>query len=206
MSESENTVQEQAYHGSGLSQRVCRQLVGDRPKYSLWLSRHDRRMFTVAVLRQRERQLLTLRSVAIEQIHRTALVRYLREFGITGQARTQTLREFYGVLDPQRSAINEHRSYLIAASSQLCANDLLEMAGDNHGREMIQRYEATYGTFFSMFCDRARARENGTPYLLASLLPDVKITATKLRGRILSGQLLPVRPSSTGHFKSLSGR
>ena len=204
MSESENTVQEQAYHGSGAPQRVCQQLVADQPKYSLWFSRHDRRMFTVAVLRQRERQLLTLRRVAVEQIHRTALVRYFREYGITGEARKQTLREFYGVLDPQRSAINEHRSYLIAASSQLCAADLLEMAGDDRGLEMIQRYEVAYGNFFSMFCDRARATANGTPYLLSSLLPEVKITATKLRGRIIAGQLLPARPSSTGQLKTLA--
>jgi hypothetical protein len=194
MDESENTVQAYAYDGSGVPHRVCEQLISSKARYSLWVARHDRRMHTVAVLKQRERQIKTLRAVAVEQIHRAALVRYFRDQGIVGTARDQILREFYGVLDTQQSAIEEHKSYLLAASSQLCSLELLEMTNDRRGLAMLRRYEIAYGQFFAMFCDRARAVQNGTPYLLSSLLPEVKTTAQSLRVEILSGQLLPLQP------------
>jgi hypothetical protein len=151
-------------------------------------------MVTVAVQRQRDRQLLTLRALGIEQVHRAALVRYLREYGVKGRERDLTLREFYGVLDPARSVLAEHRNYLLSASSQLCALDILDMTGDQRGADLIRRYQTTYGHFFSMFCDRARARQNGIPFLLSCLIPEVKITADKLRKSILEGHLLPRKP------------
>jgi len=45
-----------------------------------------------------------------------------------------------------------------------------------------------------MFCDRARALQNGKPFLLDTLLPEVKDVAKRLRLRILDSRLLPVRP------------
>jgi hypothetical protein len=191
MTESENTVREYANGDRGISQRVCDQLISSEQRYSLWFARHDRRMGTVADRKQRERQIITLRAVAVEQIHRTALVRYLRDYQITGTARDQTLTEFYGVLDPQRATVAEHKSYLIAASSQLCAFELLEMTGDRRGLVMLDRYQTAYDHYFSMFCDRARAARNGAPYLLDVLIPDTKMGADALRIRIVSGQLLP---------------
>jgi hypothetical protein len=191
MIESENTVHENAAHGEGANRSVCGQLVSDEPRYSLWVSRHDRRMFTVSVQRDRNRQLLTLRSLAVEQVHRAALVRYLRDYRITGKAREQTLREFYGVLDPTRSALAEHRNYLLSASSQLCALDILDMTADKHGADLVRRYQTTYGHFFSMFCDRARARASNRVFLLACLIPEAKTAADRLRKSILEGQLLP---------------
>lgn len=193
MTESEDTVHEYAIGDRGIEQRVCDQLISSELRYSLWLSRHDRRMGTVADRKQRERQIVTLRAVAVEQIHRTALVRYLRDYQITGRERDQTLSEFYGVLDAQRAAVAEHKSYLIAASSQLCASELLEMTGDRRGLDMLGRYQTAYDHYFSMFCDRARAVRNGQPYLLDVLIPDTKASADALRGRIVSGQLLPAK-------------
>jgi hypothetical protein len=191
MTESEDTVHEYANGDSGIPQRVCDQLISRAQLYSLWLSRHDRRMVAVAGRKQRERQIVTLRNVAVEQIHRTALVRYLRDYQITGAARDQTLEEFYGVLDPLRATVAEHRSYLIAASSQICTFELLELTGDHRGLDMLARYQAAYGHYFSMFCDHARALRKGTAYLLGVLVPETKASADGLRARIVSGQLLP---------------
>ena len=89
-----------------------------------------------------------------------------------GAARDQTLREFYGVMDPRESAIMEHRNYLLAASTQFCAADILEMIGDKHGRGLVRRYELAYNQYFAMFCDHARARQTGKTYMLEMLLPE----------------------------------
>jgi hypothetical protein len=111
MTESERTVHERAAFGEPPHRRVCTQLLADRDRYSLWRVRHDVRMGIVAARRERELQILTLRVIAIDQTHRTALVRYLRDYGVRGAARTATLRDFYGVLDADEAALTEHRNY-----------------------------------------------------------------------------------------------
>ncbi|HSG65151.1 MAG TPA: hypothetical protein VLD39_09120, partial [Gammaproteobacteria bacterium] len=194
MAESETTITCGVSSDDLSSSRVCRQLVSDRGRYALWHVSHDKRMTTVADRLERNRQILELRAVHLEQVHRTSLVRYLRKHEITGHARELTLQEFYGFVDPGRAAAAEHRSYLISASSQLCAHHLLRLSGDEQGLALIRDYQDSYEQFFAMFCDNARAAHQGTSYLLASLLPDARSEAAALRKRILAGDLLPPRP------------
>ena len=61
------------------------------------------------------------------------------------------------------------------------------------GDAVPRSYEAAYGAYFSMFCERARAVCNGTPYLLGSLLPEVRQTAQQSRERALAAHLPPRR-------------
>lgn len=191
MDESENTIHVRADHGEDVSMRVCRQLIADPSRYKMWLVKHDRGMRNVADLKRREQQMLNLRGLAVVQVHRAALVRYFRDSNITGVKRDETLLAFNGVVDPRRSALSEHRSYLLAASSQWCASDLLELVGDKRGVALIQTYEQVYGQYFSLFCDRARAARHGVSYLLGALVPEARASAERLKGRILNGQLLP---------------
>jgi hypothetical protein len=94
---------------------------------------------------------------------------------------------------------------LLAASTQFCAADILELIGDAHGVELTRRYEAAYQQFFGMFCERARARHNGRTYMLESLLPEARGTADRLRARILDkGKLAPLPISALKGF--LKGR
>jgi hypothetical protein len=196
MIESERTVNDQAAHGEEVPRRVCTLLLAKPTRYLQWHAHHEGRMSVVAGAYRRERQLLTLRTFALEQVHRTALVRYLRDHRVVGTAREQTLREFHRIMDPEESALVEHRNYVLAASSQLCATDLLELAGDQGGLELLSNYELAYGQFFSMFCEYSRARQNGRPYLLASLLPEVRGTVRRLHARILDRESLPAAPVS----------
>jgi hypothetical protein len=193
MRESEQTVKETASNARAREQRVCDQLLANDARYSLWHTRHDHRMLPVARLQRREQQLLELRRTSIEQVHGAALVRYLRDFGVTGTDRDATLRLFYGVVDLREAAIHEHRSYLLAASSQLCASKVLALAGDTKGAELVNHYERAYEQYLSLFCHRARARERHERSLLDELLPDVKDVAARLRERIVGGHLLPTR-------------
>ena len=196
MLESEKTVHERAFSSEEIPRRVCSQLLADKTRYSLWHTRHEGSMHAVAVSKRRELQILRLRAVTVEQVHRTALVRYLRDHAISGAARDEALREFYGLVDSRRAAVAEHRNYLLAASTQLCAGDLLELVGDDKGLDLIRVYESMYGQYFSMFCDRARAVRRRAPYLLSSLIPETRSGADRMRERILSGELLPPRQVS----------
>jgi len=194
MRESEKTVHERAVGGDDIPRRVCAQLLSDPPRYTLWHARHEHSMSKVAAARRRERQLLALRSISLAQIHRTALIRYFRDYRIARAARDLTLREFYGVMDARRAALAEHRTYLIAASSQLCAMDLLELADDMKGIDLLREYETAFGQFFAMFCDRSRATQLGASYLLSGLVPEVRANAEQVRKSILAGHLLPSQP------------
>jgi hypothetical protein len=191
MLESEKTVHERAHSSDEIPRHVCLQLLSSKPRYALWHARHEGTMYTVAEGRRRDLQILRLRAVAVEQVHRTALTRYLRDHSIRGSARDEALREFYGVVDSRRAAITEHRNYLLAASTQLCATDLLELVGDDKGVDLVRMYESTYGQYFGMFCDRARAARRRAPYLLGALIPEARAGANRIRERILSGELLP---------------
>jgi hypothetical protein len=148
-------------------------------------------MWRVARGKRRERQIIDLRLAATEQIHRAALVRYLRDSEVTGRERILVLREFYGALDTHCAILAEHRSYMQAVSSQVCALDLLTLSNDRMGVRLIKAYEREYALSFAMDRDRTRALNDGRPYILGHLLPEIKESAVKLRRRILSGEHLP---------------
>jgi hypothetical protein len=191
MTESERTVRQLAANGDDAPRLVCAQLVAEPARYALWHARHDNGMTAVAARKLRDSQLIELRAICLAQVHQAALVRYLREYGVPGNARDALLREFYGIMDPRRAALAEHRQYLVAASTQLCATELLTLADDHRGVDLVRRYEITYGQFFSMFCDRARARQGRKTYVLGALIPEIKEDADRLRARIVGGDLLP---------------
>lgn len=194
MRESEDAVREHASSGDEVPRRVCSQLLANEPRYGEWHALHEAKMRNVASPRRRDPQVQALRAVAVEQVHRTALVNYLRHGRITGDARERALGLFHGISDVRDATLAEHRSYLLAASTQLCAHDLLELVGDAEGLGLIRRYELAYEQYFAMFCEQAVARQNGRSYLLGSLLPEVKDVADRLRLRIVGSQLRAMEP------------
>ena len=118
-------------------------------------------MGAVADARLRQRQILALRAFALEQVHGSALVRYLRDYHVVGASRDRTLHDFFGVADSRDAALRAHRDYVLAASSQVCAVDLLELANDDYGVELLGDYEQAYGQFFSMFCESLAETRQG---------------------------------------------
>jgi len=199
MRESEQAVQAHASGGDEIPQRVCSQLLANPPRYSEWHAQHEIKMRRV-IARRRDPLIVGLRTVAIGQVHRTAVVNYLRLNRISGAARDQTLALFHGVSDPRDAALAEHRGYVVAASTQVCAHDLLDLVGDRDGLDLLRQYQLAYDQYFAIFCDRARARQVGETFLLDSLLPEVKAVADRLRLRIVSAD---VRRTAIGGFRSV---
>jgi hypothetical protein len=185
MRESEDAVREHASSRDEVPRRVCSQLLASEPRYGEWHARHEVKMQAVARPRRRDPQIQALRGVAVEQVHRTALVSFLRQNRVTGKLRDRTLGLFHGISDVRDATLAEHRVYLIAASTQICAYDLLDLVGDTEGLDLIRRYELAYAQYFAMFCERAIALQTGNSYLLESLLPEVTSVADRLRLRIV---------------------
>lgn len=197
MRESERALADCAREGEPVPRRVCSQLLTEPARYALWHVRHDLRMGSVASSRMRDRQILALRAFAIEQIHRAALVRYLRDYRVVGIAREQTLHDFHGVVDAREAALAAHRDYLLAAGSQVCAEEILQSANDERAASLLRDYEFAYGQFFSMFCEQSRARQAGQPYMAECLLPEVRAVAARARQRVLDADR-PVRVAGFG--------
>jgi len=128
MNESETSVHEHAEHGEDAARRICTTLVQSKPKYQTWVASHDQPMWRVARARTRDAQLVQLRLVAIHQIHRAALVRHLRDQNVGPDIRRRLFTEFHGVLDSDCAVLAEHRSYMQAVSSQLCASCHVDVA------------------------------------------------------------------------------
>jgi hypothetical protein len=198
MRESEDAVREHAGSGDDVSRRVCLQLIASRPRYAEWHASHETKMWKVAGARIRGPQVDALRAVAIQQVHSTALVNYLRLGRVTGSARDSALRLFHRVSDLRDATLAEHRSYLVAASTQVCTHDLLELVGDTEGLNLIRRYELAYTQYFAMFCERSFAFQTGHNYLLGSLLPEVKDVADRLRLKIVGSTVRPVASRLAG--------
>jgi len=55
-----------------------------------------------------------------------------------------------------------------------------------------------------MFCERARARQMGTPYLLAALMPEVREAAERMRARLMDPKRLGA--TTTAKLSVLSPR
>ena len=186
MSESEGAVRECAESGIEPAKHVCAQLRQDSRRYTTWVAMHDRHMWGVVRSGRRDHQVRELRLVASLEIHRAALVRHLRDNERTRPERERLLQEFYGSLDSSCATLAEHRAYTRAVSSQVSALELLELTDDRVGLQLLEQYQRDYGSFFSMYCDRLLAIDDGRPYLLASLLPEVRANANRLRRRILA--------------------
>jgi hypothetical protein len=202
MDESEKMVHAGAARGQDSVGRVCRQLISDEARYRFWLVRHDQRMNQVALSKTQPDQIIGLRSAALAQVHKTALVCYLRDYKITGRNRDLALAEFYGVIDTQQATIAAHQSYLLSASTGLCAEELLAMVSDTHGLRMIWDYREAYGQFFSMYCSRARAHRLGKRYLLSGFIPELKLKTTQIRKSLMTGQQLPGQVYAAGLKKA----
>ena len=203
MDESEKTVHVGAARGQGVVRNVCRQVVSDEARYRFWLVSHGRRMDQVTRSKYRREQIIDLRAAGIAQVHKTALVRYLRDNDIKGRDRDLTLAEFYGVTDPLQAAIAAHHTYLLSASTGFCAEGLLGLVEDAHGLEMIRNYREAYGQYFAMHSARARAHREGKRYLLSGFLPEYKAKATQIREQLMAGELLPAEAYATG-FRRVS--
>ncbi|MEO8464162.1 MAG: hypothetical protein ABI640_02385 [Gammaproteobacteria bacterium] len=161
-------------------------------------------MKDVAGARRQEQQVAALRALSVRQIHRTALVRYLRDNQVAGVERDRILAEFYGVKDAHESVIAAHRSYLVAASSSFCVAEVLNLTGDDAGLELLRAYERAYGEYFRLFCDRLRAIQSRQLYLLAALIPEVRATAETLRQEILADDLRIITSSLVAHPRAAS--
>ncbi|MEM1261796.1 MAG: hypothetical protein AAGH76_05340 [Pseudomonadota bacterium] len=100
---------------------AAERLLEDTRSFQAWESLHARLMQSVADRSSVGEQLFTLREQALTQIHKKALFEVMREGDWTHAERRYFFETLYDKrVDPYAAILNEHRSFIQAASSHCC--------------------------------------------------------------------------------------
>lgn len=164
------------------------QLLDDVQRYQCWETEHARLMRYIAQSVWLQRQARALRETGLKLIHRRGFFDYLRRKAVRGEMRTRLFQIFYGPTDFRRAVLNEHRHFMIAASSAWCTEVLFDSLHDDDGRRRISRYEQLYGAYFELFGEFVAAELNDEMDLATALRPIMlrrRTDLARLRGEIL---------------------
>jgi hypothetical protein len=176
---------------------VARRVLESPLAYRRWTGEHDRLMRAVSAHTRLERQVLQMRTTALNLVHRKALFEYLQERQLTGRKRRRLFELFYGNRDYCNAVLAEHNNYVCCSSSFLCAQYLSEhLMHDSAVADPLALYEERYRQYFRAFCDGELAETENEKILaesLDSLRPLLKYQLAEARQHILSMPVTPAR-------------
>jgi len=169
---------------------VARRVLESPLAYRRWTGEHDRLMRSVAAHDRLERQVVQMRTTALNLVHRKALFEYLQERQLTGRRRRRLFELFYGCRDYTNAVLAEHNTYVCCSLSYLCAWYLAEhLMHDSALADPLSLYEERYRQYFRAFCDGELAETEDEKILaesLDSLRPLLKYQLGEARQHILS--------------------
>ncbi len=164
--------------------RIASTIIDDSKKYREWELRHANLLVPVAEQSARKYQVLALRHADISLIHRRALFKYLQTHEVRGDLREQLFRLFHRTLDFDDAVLAEHRQYMLAFSSGLSTNYIIDIMHDDTSTRLVEQYEAAFGRYFEMKCFIATARDSNTIKIVRSSLRDTQGHLMRLRRRM----------------------
>ena len=184
MDESEYALREACDSSSQRVSRIVSTLIGDSQKYRHWEANHADLLLPVAEQSNKNRQILALRKLEVQLVHRRALFNLLRSQEVRGKAREKLFRLFRATRDFQDAVIAEHQQYMMAMSSRVSADHLIDVMHDERSKRLIDQYEETYADYFKMKCFLAITEESYFIELVQMTLKDAREDLRKKRERI----------------------
>lgn len=184
MTESEYALQDASESPVPRESRIASTVLGDNKKYREWELRHANLLLPVAEQSARKYQVLALRHADIALIHRRALFQYLQTHEVRGELRERLFRLFHTTLDFNEAILAEHRQYMLAFSSGISTNHIIDIMRDDTSTHLVQQYETTFARYFEMKCFVATARDSDTVRIVHSSLRDVQGHLLRLRRRM----------------------
>jgi hypothetical protein len=184
MDESEYALRQACDSSSNRVSRIVNTIVGDSQKYRHWESNHAELLLPVAQQNNKKRQILALRKIEVQLVHRRALFNLIREQHVRGKAREKLFRLFRATRDYQDAVIAEHQQYMIAMSSRVSTDHLIDVMHDVDSKRLIEEYEESYANYFKMKCYLAITEESYFVELVQLTLRDAREELRKKRERI----------------------
>lgn len=184
MKESEVALEQAATATSPDTARVANQVLGDAKLHAHWEARHAQLLLPVAEQGKRGPQILALRKLETRQLHRSSLIKFIRKNQVTGRMRERLFELFYGPKDPIDAILAEHRNYLLAESSQLSADHLIDLMHDSTSQDLLRLYANAYDVYFSLYCYVSCSRNSYLADATRGAMQDARSQVNRLRRRL----------------------
>ncbi len=184
MDESEFALRDAADSSSLRVSRIVNTILQDNRKYRLWESQHANLLLPVAEHNNKKHQIIALRNVEVQLVHQRALFRYLRANEVHGVPRRRLIRIIHATLDYHVAVLAEHRQYMLAVSSRISADHLIDVMNDVSSKNLLHQYEESYARFFEMQCYVTGTGDSGCIELVRSTMDDARDQLRRVRRRI----------------------
>jgi len=181
MDESEQALAEAAEGGGERASRIARQVLSDPKIYQLWESRHADLVCSAAEQSRRALQIFALRDIEVRLLHRRALIKHIRKHHIVGKERDNLFSLFYGPIDTTNAILKEHRQYMLAVSSRVSADHLIDLMRDPVSVRLLSGYESIYSAYFETFCYVASCGDAVMANMVKPEMRYLRKQATRLR-------------------------
>lgn len=186
MDESEQALSDAAQSASVVQSRVANQVLQDAKTHRLWESQHASLVGQVAEHRRRVRQVMAMRSIEASLLHRRALIEHIRKHKIVGAERDKLFRVFYGPTDIVNAMIAEHRKYVLALSSYISIEHLINVMHDAVSTQLLEVYRCTYQEYFDLYCVMAKTEDPAIADAVGPVVQEARQRASRVRDRLKS--------------------
>lgn len=186
MQESEQALEDAASSASARTARIAGQVLADNRTHSLWEAKHAELLRPVAEERRRTPQILAMRRVETGLVHQTALIDYIRAKQIRGRLRDRLFKAFYGPRELTDAILIEHRNYVLATSSALSTDHLIDIMQDSLSTDLLDVYRKAYASYFSMYCYFNCSRDRVMADAIKASMQDSRQRVDRLRRQLYS--------------------
>jgi hypothetical protein len=188
MDESEQALWDAIADKTGRQSFIAKHVLNDRKTHSMWEARHAELVRPVAEQRRRTPQVFALRDIEMRLVHRRALIDHIRIHRLRGREREQMFRAIYGPRDMIDAIVTEHRRYMMAVSSYLSTDHLIDVMYDPLGKRLLKRYERRYGYYFELYGQIVRAKDDALANATKLLMSEAGEQLETLRSHIRTAQ------------------
>lgn len=180
---------EYAIHGVSVAAsirvaRIVNHVLRDNRVYKAWEARHADLILPVAEHRFKKRQIVALRNAEVDLVHRRALFNVVRKNDLRGPKRRHLFRIFHNRLDFDSAVLMEHHDYMLAVSSRVSADHLIDIMYDPDSKTLVRQYEEIYARYFEMKCYVAGMGDSECIELVRAGLPDARMQLRVARRKI----------------------
>lgn len=164
--------------------RIATTVLNDTQNYREWELRHANLLLPVAEHRAKKRQVVALRQAEIHLVHRRALFTYLQTHELSDKQREALFRLFHSTLDYQAAILTEHRQYMLAFSSHISNDHIIDVMQDETSVRLLDQYETIFGRYFEMKCYIASSNDSYCVDLIRSSVREIYGQLLRIRRRI----------------------